>query len=208
MAAAVPPLIEAAFVALMRALGVGVAAGVAAGAAAEAAKEAARRKQEAADKTAATPIARADACVKTEGSASTQKCKLCPPDKGMLVQRNWHMSPQAREYQARVTAFAPSTEWNFGGIDFDGFTSGECHLKEAKSRYDQFLTGGEDSELKPKEWFKAFESKMLPQAVAQAAVARAAPPSRLTWYFQGPKTYAYMGPQVMLEIPIVAVHFP
>jgi Restriction endonuclease fold toxin 5 len=204
MAAAVPPLIEAAFVALMRALGVGVAAG----AAAEAAKEAARRKQEAADKTAATPIARADACVKTEGSASTQKCKLCPPDNGTLVQRNWHMSPQAREYQARVTAFAPGTEWNFGGIDFDGFTSGECHLKEAKSRYDQFLTGGEDGELEPKKWFKSFRLKMLPQAKKQAEVAASSSPARLTWYFQGPKTYEYMGEQVMLFPPLIAVYLP
>jgi hypothetical protein len=118
------------------------------------------------------------------------------------------MSAAAREYPARVTAFAPGTEWSFGGIDFDGFSSAECMLKEAKSRYDQFLTGGEDSELKPKAWFKAFELKMLPQAEKQAAVARGAPPAKLTWYFQGPKTYEYIWPQVMLHAPIVAMYLP
>ena len=81
------------------------------------------------------------AAAQTATQTRTKPCEKCPPDGGMLVSRNWNMSAAAREYQARVTAFAPGTEWNFGGIDFDGFASAECMLKEAKSRYDQFLTG-------------------------------------------------------------------
>ena len=81
-------------------------------------------------------------------------------------------------------------------------------LKEAKSRYDQFLTGGDDSELKPREWFRAFELKMLPQAAKQSGVAAASPPAGLTWYFQGPKTYAYMAETLMRLPPLVAVYLP
>ena len=118
------------------------------------------------------------------------------------------MSTAAREYQARVTGFAPFTEWNFGGIDFDGFASEGCVLKEAKSRYDQFLTEVEDGTLKPRAWYAAFHEAMLPQAERQARVAGAAPPTRLTWYFQGPRAYAYMAPRVMQHVPLMAVHVP
>jgi Restriction endonuclease fold toxin 5 len=193
---AIPPLVGA-VEALLVALGVITVAG-----GAVVVTEEVKKRQKAASEAGTSDAA------KTATQTKTKTCEKCPPDCGLLVSRNWNMSAAAREYQARVTAFAPGTEWNFGGIDFDGFASAECMLKEAKSRYDQFLTGGEDSELAPKKWFRAFELKMLPQAEAQAAVTRAAPPARLTWYFQGPKTYAYMGPQVMLVVPIVAVYIP
>jgi Restriction endonuclease fold toxin 5 len=160
-----------------------------------------KRRQKAASEAGTSDAA------KTATQTKTKVCDKCPPDCGLMVLRNWNMSAAAREYQARVTAFVPGTEWNYGGIDFDGFASAECMLKEAKSRYDQFLVG-EDDELAPKEWFKAFERKMLPQAAAQAAVTRAAPPSRLTWYFQGAKTYAFMAEKVMRQAPLVAVHLP
>ena len=147
---------------------------------------------------------------KTATQARTTTCDRCPPDCGSLVERNWNMSVAAREYQARVTAFAPGTEWSFAGIDFDGFSSADCMLKEAKSRYDQFLTEGEgeDAEVTPKRWYRAFEAKMLPQAARQAAATLVARPARLTWFFQGPLTYSYMAPKVMAFPPLVALFLP
>lgn len=201
MAALAVPALEAAFEALLVFLGRSAVVGVA-GAGVVVVSDEVKKRQEAASEAGAGTAA------KTATQSRTRTCEKCPPDCGALVPRNWNMSAEARAYQAKVTGFAPGTEWNFAGIDFDGFASADCMLKEAKSRYDQFLSGGEDSELKPKEWFKSFERKMLPQAAAQAAVVRATPPSRITWYFQGPKTYAYMGPQVMMHAPIVAIYFP
>ena len=159
---AIPPL-AAAVDWLLVALGVTAVAG-----GAVVVSEEVKRRQRAASE------AGTGAAAQTATQTRTKTCEKCPPDCGTLVERNWNMSPAAREYQARVTAFAPGTEWNFGGIDFDGFASADCMLKEAKSRYDQFLTGGEDSELKPQKWYRAFQLKMLPQAEKQAAAARAA----------------------------------
>jgi hypothetical protein len=193
MAGLAVPALEAAFLALLAALGLRAVSET---------TEALKRRQR------ATSEAGTSAAAQTATQTRTKTCEKCPPDCGLLVSRDWNMSAAAREYQARVTAFVPGSEWSFAGIDFDGFASADCMLKEAKSRYDQFLTGGEDSELEPKKWFKAFELKMLPQAAKQAAVARAAPPARLTWYFQGSKTYAFMGPKVMLEAPIIALYVP
>jgi Restriction endonuclease fold toxin 5 len=197
MAVVAIPALAGAVEALLVALGVITVAG-----GAVVVSEEVKRRQKAASQAGTSDAA------KTATQTKTKTCEKCPPDCGLLVSRNWNMSAAAREYQARVTAFAPGTEWSFGGIDFDGFSSADCHLKEAKSRYDQFLTGGEDSELKPKAWFTAFEQKMLPQAVKQSAVVRASPPARLTWFFQGQKTYDYMALPVMANVPIVAVYLP
>lgn len=188
------PALEAAYLALLAALGIGAGTVIV--------SEEVKRRQRAASEAGAGDVA------KTAPMALTKAYQKCPPDCGTLVMRNWHMSAAAREYQARVTGFAPNTEWNFAGIDFDGFASHECNLKEAKSRYDQFLTEGEDMELKPKKWYQAFEDKMVPQAVRQAQVAGSFPPSRLTWYFQGPLTYQYMSTQVMAYPPLVALLVP
>jgi hypothetical protein len=35
----------------------------------------------------------------------------------------------SRDYQARVTGFAPFTEWKFMNIEFDGFQASECRLQ-------------------------------------------------------------------------------
>lgn len=201
MAVLAIPALESALAALTALLTRTAVVG-AAGAGAVVVNDEIKRRQQAASQAAT------GAAAKTATQTKTKPCDKCPPDCGLLVSRNWNMSAAAREYQARVTAFAPGSEWNYAGIDFDGFSSADCHLKEAKSRYDQFLTGGEDSELKPKEWFRAFELKMLPQARKQASVAAASPPSRLTWYFQGPKTYSYMADAVREFTPLVAVYLP
>lgn len=188
------PALEAAYLALLAVLGIGAGTVIV--------SEEVKRRQRATTESGVGEVA------KTAPMTRTKTCEKCPPDCGTLVERNWSMSAAAREYQARMTGFAPNTEWNFGGIDFDGFASADCNLKEAKSRYDQFLGEGEDSELFPKKWYRSFELKMLPQAERQASVALAAPPSRLTWYFQGELAYRYMARQVMMFPPLLAVHVP
>lgn len=194
MAVLAIPLLEGAVTALLVALGIGVGTAVVV--------DEVKRRQRATSDAGTSDVA------KTASQTRTKTCEKCPPDCGQLVQRNWSMSAAAREYQARVTGFAPYTEWSFGGNDFDGFSSADCMLKEAKSRYDQFLTEGEDAELSPKRWYRAFELKMLPQAARQAQVAASSPPARLTWFFQGPLTYQYMARQVMGFPPLVAVLLP
>lgn len=186
--------LEEALKALLIAIGVGLGAA--------AASDAVKKRQKAVSEAGTSDVAT------TATQARSRACEKCPPECGAFVERNWHMSAAAREYQARVTGFAPGIEWHYGGLDFDGFSSAECMLKEAKSRYDQFLTEGEDAELEPKKWYRAFEQKMLPQAERQATVARSAPPARLTWYFQGPRAYGYMASKVMEFPPLVAVLIP
>ena len=190
---AVPVLLESAVTALLVALGVGVGTAVVV--------DEVKRRQKATSEAGTGEVA------KTASQTRTKACEKCPPDCGQLVERKWNMSTGARQYQARVTGFAPYTEWNFGGLDFDGFSSADCMLKEAKSRYDQFLTEGEDAELVPKKWYFAFKEKMLPQAERQAIVAASAPPSKLTWYFEGLRTYEYMARQVMAFPPLVAIYW-
>ena len=193
---AIPPIV-AGVDWLLVALGV-----TAVGAGAVVVSEEVRRRQEAATRAGSGTAAQ------TSTETRRRSCDKCPPDCGTLVERNWNMSAAAREYQARMTGYAPGTEWNFGGIDFDGFASAQCMLKEAKSRYDQFITEGADAELEPRRWYRSFETKMLPQAERQARVAAAAAPAGLTWYFQGTLTYQYMARQVMIFPPLVAVHVP
>jgi hypothetical protein len=113
----------------------------------------------------------------------------CPPRRGWLVTRKWHMSEISRDYQARVTGFAPFTEWKFMNIEFDGFRAPECRLQEAKARYDQFFnkqTG------QPKHFFRIFGvPRIFNQARIQSEIAAANPPARLTWYFMQPISHEY-----------------
>lgn len=180
MAALAVPLLESAALALARALGF-AAAGVAGGAAIN---EAAKRKVETAEKVKAAPIAQAE----TQTKANTQTCKKCPPDCGTLVERNWSMSEEARAYQARITGFAPYTEWSFMNIDFDGFVSNACVLKEAKARYDQFFEASGDPEF----FFRTVGVlKIMSQAQNQSGVIWSSPPSQLHWHFMQPLSHRY-----------------
>lgn len=189
MAAPAVILIEAAATRLLAALGLTVVAG----AAGETAINEVRKRKEEADNAKTTPIARAETQTKAK-----EKCKECPPDKGTLVTRNWNMSDVSRAYQARITGFAPYTEWNFGGLDFDGFKSSECMLQEAKALYDQFF---DPEDGQPKFFFtlSGGERKIVVQAQAQSAVAVASPPARLTWYFMQPISYRYFARRFALE---------
>jgi len=179
MVAAAPVLIEAALGRLLVALGVTVAGG--------AAIDEVRKRKEDADDARTAPIAQTDAQTKTKAK---EKCKECPPDKGTLVTRRWNMSDESRAYQARITGFAPYTEWNFRSADFDGFRSQQCMLLEAKARYDQFF---DPEDGQPKLFFtlSGGERKIVLQAQAQSAIVIASPPARLTWYFMQPISYRY-----------------
>ncbi|WP_116139105.1 restriction endonuclease fold toxin 5 domain-containing protein [Trinickia diaoshuihuensis] len=111
------------------------------------------------------------------------------------------MSNVSRDYQVRVTGFAPFTEWKFMNIEFDGFKSSECRLQEAKARYDQFFdtkTGF------PKYFFQIFGvQRMLNQARIQSAITKNNPPARLTWYFMQPISHKYFSDIFLREdLPI------
>ena len=186
--------IEIAGMALLRALGfVGSAAVVAGGA-----NELAKKKAESADKAKEAPIAQAGTQEKTKTN-----CTKCPPDCGSLVTRNWSMSDDAREYQARVTGFAPRTEWNFAGTDFDGFKSAICLLQEAKARYDQFF---DPDDGQPKFFFARFGApKILRQAANHSEVVGSNPPSKCTWHFMQPLSCKYFKGRFVAAAPLVLV---
>lgn len=200
MVALAVPVIEAAAVRVLIALGVGVTAG----AAGEAAKEAARRRQQEADKAKASPIAGADAVIQPR-----EKCKACPPDGGRPFTRStagW--SEASIAYQARIGGLPLGagfiTEWMFSEATFDGFDSGRCLLKEAKARYDQFF-----DEFGKREPYWQGHLPMFEQAVAQSAVAIPQPPVRLHWYFMGPKSHRFFS--IMFAdaaLPIETVYQP
>lgn len=137
-----------------------------------------------------------------------ESAERCPPSRGRLVTRRWHMSKVSREYQARVTGFVPTTEWEFQKIEFDGFRVPECRLQEAKARYDQFF----DVETGlPKDFFLTFGAvaRTLDQARAQSRVVRNNPPTKLTWYFMQPISHRYFSDLfVSEELPIASIFHP
>jgi hypothetical protein len=200
MAAAAVPLIEAVAVRVLAALGVGVLAGEAD----RAAKEAARKKQEQADAAMSSPIARTQAQTKAK-----EKCKECPPDHGTPFNRptaGW--SEVSVAYQSRIAGLPVGpgfiTEWMFNGVSFDGFESGQCLLKEAKARYDQFFDDLGD----PKEWWKGDEP-IVAEAFRQGSVAKPQPPIQLRWHFMEPMSYRFFSRAfATMRLPIESVYQP
>ncbi|KVN31711.1 restriction endonuclease fold toxin 5 domain-containing protein [Burkholderia sp. JSH-S8] len=142
---------------------------------------------------------------------STKPCKKCPPEQtGALVRFNHGVNWPAYRYQARVTGFAFDTEscrwsdeWEWLGIDYDGFKANECLLQEAKGNYDQFLDG---SIPKSDQFFKGFR-KMREQALKRAVRVKANPPTRLRYYFQGSLTYNKMS-ALLRVMSIESEYFP
>lgn len=138
------------------------------------------------DNSKATPVART--LPRTDES-----CKKCPPEQtGQAVKRRHNMNAAPREYQGRITgrpysvAEGWSEEWVWDDIDFDGFVKADCLLQEAKGNYDQFVdVPWADAS------FKGFD-KMALTIADQADAVRGSPPTRLMWYFQGPKTQQKM----------------
>ena len=84
---------------------------------------------------------------------SRESPEQCPPARGHLITCRWSMSPISRDYQFRVTGFAPTTEWKFETIEFDEFRLKECRLQEAKARYTQFF----DLKTRQPKWFFRFQ---------------------------------------------------
>lgn len=194
MAVLAIPLVEGAALALLRALGVAAVAG----AGAVAVNETAKRKAEAAEKARTTAIAKAGTLAKTKAS-----CSKCPPDCGGIVERNWSMSDESRSYQARISGFAPYTEWNFKGTDFDGFRSSLCMLLEAKARYDQFFKANGD----PKFFFVyTGRAKIMVQATSQSAVVETSVPASLHWHFMQPLSYRYFKENFMGSFFPIVTH--
>lgn len=197
MAALAVPLIEAVGVRVLAAIGVGVAAG----AADEAAKEAARRRQAEADKAKTAPIARTDAQTKTK-----EKCKECPPDRGAPFNRStagW--SQDSIDYQSRIGGLPVGpgfiTEWQFNRVTFDGFESGQCLLKEAKARYDQFF----DEFRQVRNWWRDGAYKVTEEAYRQATAAQPRPPVQLRWHFMEPISYRYFARTIKAAYPDIEV---
>lgn len=131
----------------------------------------------------------------------------CPPERGRLVTRRWHMSDVSRNYQARVTGFAPKTEWLYQKVEFDGFRAAECRLLEAKARYDQFFykkTG------KPKPFFESVGvQRVINQARRHLLVVKTNPPTRLTWYFMQPISHRYFADVFAEEgLPVESLFHP
>jgi hypothetical protein len=192
MAVIAIPVLEAVAVRVLAALGVGLVTGVAG----EAALKEARKRKDEADRAKVAPVAKVEATTKER-----KKCDECPPDKGILTKVSHHMSERSREYQARITGFAPGMEWVFEGRDFDGFKSKLCLLQEAKADYDQFFD--KDGDLKYKFQKNLFTSMGM-QAAAQASIVDANPPSKLNWYFQTKFACDYMRPGLIaLDINVI-----
>jgi hypothetical protein len=179
-------------------LGVGAAGGLAG----EAARERASKRQKEADEAKSTPIARTDAQTTTK-----EKCKDCPPDKGTPYLRNtagW--SIDSINYQMRIAQMPPAppgflTEWTFNGVDFDGFDSSQCMLKEAKARYDQFF----DDFRQVRGWWTAGADKMIEEAYRQGAAAMPRPPVQLRWHFMEPLSYRYFSKIIKAGYPDIEV---
>lgn len=116
------------------------------------------------------------------------------------------MSEVSQAYQARVTGFAPGTEWNFKGTDFDGYKSQACLLMEAKAKYDQFF----DSTAKPKFFFRISGApKVELQARRQSTVVTSSAPSRLHWHFMQPLSHSYFSKRFAAQfLPIATMLTP
>lgn len=188
--AAAFPILEGVGVRLLAAL-VGAAAGAKAG-------DVIKERREKAQGAKESSVAQADTTAK-----SKERCKECPPDAGVLVTRKWNMSEESREYQARVTGFAPYTEWSFMGIDFDGFKSAQCLLQEAKGRYDQFF---DPEDGQPKFFFRiAGAPGIVQQARKQSFVVASSSPARASWHFMQPLSYRYFSRIFASQFPNLTV---
>ena len=182
---------------LLTALGI-TAAG---GAAVDGAREVTRKRQEDADKAKTSPIAQTT-------TKAGEKCKDCPPDRGVpALQPTKGWSELSIAYQQRIAMMPPApsgflSEWSFNGVQFDGFDSTQCLLKEAKGRYDQFF----DDFGVPRRWWEG-EEPLIDEAMRQGAAARPRPPITLRWHFMQPLSYRYFSQIIQAAYPDVEVVF-
>ena len=94
-------------------------------------------------------------------------------------------------------------EWNFNGVKFDGFFSGQCLLKEAKGGYDRFF----DEWGVPLEWWAYNVTEMLDEVRRQSLAAIPRPPVRLEWFSQEPVSYRYFSKVLGPASPDVPHHY-
>ena len=191
MAAFAIPLIESAVAALggwrLRAAAVIAGAGVA--------QMASQERDDTRARTAAQDL-----------TSDDRPCKDCPPRVGFRGRATHFMNPPPRKYQGRVTGWPYSVEqgwseeWEWGGTWFDAFVSEPCLIQEAKGNYDQFF----------QPWaigrFKGFR-EMREEIEGRGAIAKANPPTRVRYYFQGPKTLAAMR-ETLLNSGVEFEYFP
>jgi hypothetical protein len=206
MAGLAIPLVEAAALRVLAALGVGVAAGVAT----DAARRAAQERSAEAERASATPLARADTCAAAAG-AQHPACKTCPPVAGSPTYRNTsNWSDITIAYQTRIGGMPPAppghiTEWMYNGVTFDGFDPSQCLLKEAKARYDQFF----DEFDRPRVWWQEGRADLVAEFERQSAAAVPRPPVRLRWHFMQPVSYRFFRRLFAAAHPDVeVVHLP
>ncbi|WP_218145948.1 Tox-REase-5 domain-containing protein, partial [Pseudomonas agarici] len=80
-------------------------------------------------------------------------------------------------------------EWQYNGVDFDGFWRQKCTVVDAKGKYAKHIDPetGEPRKGFPKEiMFPAFQKEMKRQ---QAAISNAAPQAKLEWHFMEKQTH-------------------
>jgi hypothetical protein len=100
----------------------------------------------------------------------------------------WQVTSLLQNPSTRAANRAPAfPEWMFNEVEFDGFNSGECLLKEAKTNYDQFLKNS----FEPYFWWEKNAEKMVDQAYRQGISAQPSPPTRLRWHFMTPIAFRY-----------------
>lgn len=204
MAAIAVPLLEQAAAYGARTLGLAIGAK-----GADALNDLAEKRKKDSEDAKAAPMSQAQPVSTT---TTPGKCDACPPDCGNPSVRNTNgWSPDSIVYQARVGGMpvVPGfiAEWNYKGVDFDGFTTGKCLLKEAKARYAQFLTTNEEGEEEVVGYWKG-EISLLKEAATQAAVA--APPSiKLNWFWMQSRSYAFWSPKIKRFAPkILHIYMP
>jgi len=198
MAAIAAPLVEIVAARILTTLGIGVVVG-----GVTVTKEQIRTRQKEADRVKVTPIAQTAATTKRR-----EKCPDCAPDKGtpfIRSTKNW--SKASIDYQARIGGMPVGldviTEWLFNGVSFDGFNSGECLLKEAKARHDQFFT----MYRLPHSWWQKGANDIIQEAYRQAIAAQPRPPVQLRWYFMEPISYRYFSRIIQAAYPDIQVVF-
>jgi hypothetical protein len=89
-------------------------------------------------------------------------------------------------------------------VDFDGFVSAECLLKEAKGGYDRFF---DDIWGDPKDWWKLNVDGVIDELRRQSLAAIPRPPVRLEWFWQQPLSYRYFSGILGLVTPDVPHHY-
>jgi hypothetical protein len=160
-----------------------------------------KRRSDAAAQSRSTPVAT------TSSQTSTrQACKECPPDCGSPQQRSTNgWSEISISYQQRIGGLpvGPSviTEWMYQ-VTFDGFDSSQCHLKEAKAKYDQFF----DNYGRTLPFWSGADA-MIGQAAAQYSVTSPTPQVRLSWFFMEPKSYRYFSKIFQQAFPTILTVF-